>query len=129
MINDQIDRLINRRNKLTNRRDGRLNRPALDEIDAKLREVPDGQDNRVDLLLARPCAALPQRAGYGPQPAPSDYRIANRPDNPNWRDVAAWFDEAAQNVTAAQAEQYRLMSDGQPDGIVDHSDEQAGAWS
>lgn len=94
MNTEQIDRIINRRNKLTNRRDGRLNRPALDEIDAKLREVPPGTDNRVDLALGRPCAVLPMRAEY----------------------------------TAAQAEQYRLEAEGQPDGIVDHDDAQAGAW-
>lgn len=128
MTTDQIDRLINRREKLTNRRDGRLNRPALDEIDAKLSQVPPGADNRVDKLLGRPCAVLPAQAEYGPQLAPSDYRIANRPDNPNWHGVAAWFDEAAQGVTAAQAEQYRLEAEGQPDGIVDHDDAQAGAW-
>lgn len=95
MTTDQIDRLINRRNKLTNRRDGRLNRPALDEIDAKLREVPDGQDNRVDKLLGRPCAVLPTRAEY----------------------------------TVTQAEQFRLECEGQPDGIVDHSDALSGAWA
>mgnify|MGYP001617305154 FL=1 len=32
---------------------------------------------------------------YGPQPAPEDYRIANRPGNPHWRGVKAWFDDAA----------------------------------
>ena len=30
--------------------------------------------------------------------APNDYRIANRPENKDWRGVAAWFDEAAKNV-------------------------------
>lgn len=32
---------------------------------------------------------------FGPQEAPQDYRIANRPNNPNWRGVKAWFDEVA----------------------------------
>lgn len=32
---------------------------------------------------------------FGPQAAPQDYRIANRPGNPNWHGVKAWFDEAA----------------------------------
>jgi hypothetical protein len=55
-----IIRLIARRDRLTNRRDGRLNRPALDEIDAQLSALcPAGQSNDVDLLLGRSCAVLP----------------------------------------------------------------------
>lgn len=61
MTSEQIDRLLRRRDKLTQRRDGRINRPALNEIDVQLREVPPGQDNRIDLYLGRPCAVLPKR--------------------------------------------------------------------
>lgn len=64
----------------------------------------------------------------GPQHAPQDYRIANRPDNPNWHGVAAWFDEAARIATVGQAEQYRLEAEGLPDGISDHDDALEGAW-
>jgi len=35
-------------------------------------------------------------AQFGPQPAPDDYRIANRPGNPNWKGVKDWFDKAAE---------------------------------
>lgn len=52
----KINRLIARRERLTNRRDGNLNFPALNEIDAQLREVPAGERNDVDLLLGRACA-------------------------------------------------------------------------
>lgn len=97
MTPDRIARLINRRNKLTARRDGRLNRPALDEIDALLREVEPGTDNRVDLALGRQCATLPPRPDY--------------------------------HISAAQAEQYRLMSEGRPDGICDeYSSATEGHW-
>ena len=63
MTPERISQLIKRRNKLTSKRS--LNRPALDEIDAKLREVPAGERNDVDLLLGRACATLPDRAVYG----------------------------------------------------------------
>lgn len=125
MTPDRITRLISRRDKLTCRRDGRINWPALREIDALLSEVPAGQDNRVDLALGRPEAQLPPRTEYGPQPAPSDYRIANRSDNPNWHGVGAWFDEAAARTDA----DYQRMSEGRPDGIVEHDDALAGAWA
>lgn len=36
-----------------------------------------------------------QIEGLGPQSAPNDYRIANRPGNPNWRGVSDWFERAA----------------------------------
>ncbi len=61
MTDDHIDRLIRNRNKLTDRRDERINYPAVDEIDAQLSEVPPGQRNDVDLLLGRSCAKLPER--------------------------------------------------------------------
>lgn len=97
MTPDRITRLINRRNKLTARRDGRINRPALDEIDALLQQVPDGTDNRVDLALGRKCAELPARPDY--------------------------------NISAAQAEQYRALSEGRPDGICDeYSSATEGHW-
>ena len=127
MTTDQIDALITRRNKLTNRRDGLTDSKRVKRIDAQLEQVPAGQDNRVDLLLCRSCAVLPERPTYGPQDAPDDYRIANRPGNPNWHGVKAWFDESALTVT--QAEQYRLMSEEQPDGIVEqYSSSTEGHW-
>ncbi len=54
----QIARLIARRERLTNRRDERINFPAVKEIDAQLAQVPAGERNDVDLLLGRPCAQL-----------------------------------------------------------------------
>lgn len=56
----QIDRLIARRNRLTNRR-GTYNKPAVDGIDAQLSQVPAGERNDIDLLLGRSCATLPKR--------------------------------------------------------------------
>lgn len=50
---ERITRLVNRRERLTNRRDGRINFPAVDEIDEKLREVPAGERPDVDALLGR----------------------------------------------------------------------------
>lgn len=61
MTDEQIARLIARRDRLTGRSDERINRPALDEIDAQLATVPPGQRNDIDLLLGRPGAILPPR--------------------------------------------------------------------
>lgn len=58
----QIDKLIARRNKLTNRRDGLTDSAVIARIDAQLRDVPPGQRNDVDLLLGRSCATLPDRS-------------------------------------------------------------------
>ena len=40
---------------------------------------------------------------YGPQPAPDDYRIANRPGNPNRHGVKAWFADAAKNIAPGKS--------------------------
>lgn len=61
MNDERINRLIARRNKLTNRRDENINRPAVAEIDAQLATIEPGQRNDVDLLLGRSCAKLPKR--------------------------------------------------------------------
>lgn len=53
LTTERIARLITRRERLTNRRDGRINFPAVDEIDEKLREVPAGERPDVDALLGR----------------------------------------------------------------------------
>lgn len=55
---EQIDRLISRRERLTNRRDERINIPAVNEIDARLRLVAPGKRNDVDRLLGRRCATI-----------------------------------------------------------------------
>lgn len=96
LTDERINRLIARREKLTNRRDEHINFPAVDEIDARLREIPAGERPDVDKLLGR--------ASLGPQSAPDDYRIANRPGNPNWHGVKAWFDDAAKQLDSAAAE-------------------------
>jgi hypothetical protein len=98
MNDDRIDYLIAQRERLTNRRDEQIDFDAVAAIDAKLRQVPAGTRNDVDLALGRPEAVLPARPDYGPQAAPQDYRIANRPGNPNWHGVKAWFDEAVSNL-------------------------------
>ena len=41
-------------------------------------------------------------SNFGPLPPPDDPRIANRPGNPNWHGVKAWFDEAAQSISEPQ---------------------------
>lgn len=53
---EQIDRMIARRERLTNRRDERINFPAVNEIDDRLRLVEPGQHSDVDRLLGRNCA-------------------------------------------------------------------------
>lgn len=50
---DQITRLIKRRERLTNRRDERINIPAVNEIDAQLAQLPAGERADVDALLGR----------------------------------------------------------------------------
>ena len=50
--------------------------------------VDDARD-----VLARARGEAPT---YGPQAAPDDYRIANRPGNPNWHGMGDWFDKAAE---------------------------------
>lgn len=93
MTPDQISALLAKRDKIAVRYAYRTNQ--LDQIDRKLRKIPAGTDNRVDLALGRPRAVLPQRVDYG---------------------------------LTAQAEQFRAMSAGQPDGIVEHDDVLEGAW-
>jgi hypothetical protein len=61
MTDDQINRMIAARNKLTNVRDERIDWTTVDAIDTMLRDVPAGQRNDVDLLLGRSCAVLPTR--------------------------------------------------------------------
>ena len=61
---EQIDRLIAIRERLTNRRDEQIDFVAVDLIDNMLREVTPGQRNDVDLLLGRSCAVLPSRSAY-----------------------------------------------------------------
>lgn len=92
---DRINQLLTRREKLLTKRDALYDNKRVDRIEAILAQVPAGQNNRIDLALGRPCAQLEPRVDYGVQQAPDDYRIANRPNNPNWHGVAAWFDEAA----------------------------------
>lgn len=61
-------------------------------------------------------------AAYGSQDAPQDYRIANRPGNPNWHGVKAWFDEAAALLNDADfsaANDAALMSADQYEDWLD----------
>lgn len=64
MTDDRIDYLIAQRNKLLQRRDALYDRKRIDAIDAKLRDVPPGERNDVDLALGRHEAQLPVREGY-----------------------------------------------------------------
>lgn len=59
-----VDGLIARRNKLTDRRDGLTDSNVINRIDAKLREIPTGQREDVDLLLGR---VLPSYAVHDPE--------------------------------------------------------------
>lgn len=63
MTPDQISALLTKRDKIAVRYAYRTNQ--LDRIDRKLRAVPPGVDNRIDLALGRPGAQLPERADYG----------------------------------------------------------------
>ena len=49
-----------------------------------------------------PQKCSPAQIAFGPQAAPQDYRIANRPDNSDWHGVAPWFDQAAQRMQSSQ---------------------------
>lgn len=64
-----IDELIALRDRLTDRRDEAVDYVAVDQIDAKLAQVPAGERNDVDLLLGRTCAVLPVREGWYVGPA------------------------------------------------------------
>lgn len=63
MTTDEINDLLTKRDKIAVRYAYRTNQ--LDRIDRKLRAVPPGVDNRIDLALGRPGAQLPERADYG----------------------------------------------------------------
>ena len=107
----RIAHLIASRNKLTNRRDEWVDWKAVNRIDAQLAQVPAGQNNEVDRLLGRLCAVLPVRAAL--QAACAEVGV-----------TARWYP-----ADVAMAEQYRMMSDGQPDGIVEHYDSSTeGHW-
>lgn len=62
MTTQEIDALIAKRDRIAVRYAYRTHQ--LDQIDRKLRRVPPGQDNRVDLALGRAEAVLTQRAEY-----------------------------------------------------------------
>jgi hypothetical protein len=62
----EIERLIARRDLLTNRRDGLTDSKEIAKIDRKLATVPEGVNNDVDLRLGRTCAKLPEQPDYGP---------------------------------------------------------------
>lgn len=64
MTPQEIDLIIAARDRLTNVRDEQVDWEAVDAFDAALADVPAGTDNRVDLLLGRMCAVLPQRVDY-----------------------------------------------------------------
>lgn len=80
---EQITKLIARRERLTNRRDERINFPAVNEIDTRLALIPVGERPDVDALLGR------------------------RAECQRWSsdaDRSAWHDAAAKQATqAAQA--------------------------
>lgn len=62
MTPEQIDALITVRNSITDIcTDFATNTAAIDSV---LAEIPAGVDNRVDLILGRPEAVLPERPGY-----------------------------------------------------------------
>lgn len=63
MTTDEINYWLAKRDRIAVRYAYRTN--ELDRIDRKLRAVPAGQDNRVDLALGRPGAQLPPRVDYG----------------------------------------------------------------
>ena len=59
MTDEQIARLIERRDKLTNRRDGLTESKRIAAIDRQLARVEPGINNTIDLYLGRPGAVLP----------------------------------------------------------------------
>lgn len=73
MTTDEINDLLAKRDRIAVRYAYRTHQ--LDQIDRKLRAVPAGHDNRVDLALGRMCAQLPPRTD-------ADYRrmCEGRPD-------------------------------------------------
>jgi len=68
MTHEQITALLEVRSQLLSLRD--LDHSVdTSPIDAVLRQIPPGADNRVDLVLGRQCAVLPARP---------DYKVGNR---------------------------------------------------
>ncbi len=98
ITDEQIAKWLEKRNTLLERRDGLYKHSIIDRIDAQLAQVPAGQNNEVDQALGRECAV-------------QDSYIA---------------DKARRVVERLEAE-YRRMSEGQPDGIIEHDDWLAGA--
>ncbi len=122
----KIDLLLARRDKLLTRRDGLYKHSVVDRIDSQLRDVPPGQDNRVDLALGRACAVHP---AYYTQAAPVVVVVSETQAN-----IAALYDAAtsagaeAEWLTPEQIAQLEAMCDEQG-GIIEHYDSaNEGAW-
>ncbi len=113
MNDQQIDRLIARRDKLLTRRDGLYDHAVINRIDAKLRAAcPAGQRNDVDMALGRLCAVLPPRV---------DYHIArptDAPDSLSAADIADMDARCKETRSSAQAELLAALAD-QHDDMLD----------
>lgn len=81
MTTDEINDLIAKRDRIAVRYAYRTHQ--LDQIDRKLRAVPPGQDNRVDLALGRPEAQLPPRTDYGMSECAAEIKECPA----DWRDM------------------------------------------
>lgn len=107
MTDEKINALINRRNKLTNRRDGLTDSKRIQRIDAQLSQTPPGQRNDVDLLLGRTCAILPPRSAL--------------------RCAAAQVGVKAEWLTPKEVAMLEART-AECSGIVEHDDVTAGMW-
>lgn len=65
LTTDRINQLLARREKLLTKRDALYDNKRVDRIEAILAQVPDGQNNRIDLALGRPCAQLEPQSDNG----------------------------------------------------------------
>ena len=72
-----------------------------DDKGRELTDSPDAYQTRAEAIRKAKAwidaHSVEAETPLGPQPAPDDYRIANRPGNPNWKGVKDWFDKAAQS--------------------------------
>lgn len=116
MTPDKIDKAIARYNKLATRRSP--NNPALDEIVEQLREVPEGQDNRVDLILMRPCAVLPDRGGLFAAAHSAELRADIEKVREGWFASQAVTNEAAATVAEAKVDEFLKWADQTTDYVT-----------
>lgn len=127
-MNDaKIAKLIASRNRLTDRRDGLTDSKRVAAIDAQLAAVPAGERNDVDLLLGRLRATPTPRADYSDLLRDKCAAVVDVLER-DWIQSQTVTTERAAPLAEAMQRKYAEWSAGQPDGIVEHDDRDAGMW-